>query len=167
MIGVNFDLRALVCLCRCSHGMSYPIAGNVKTHSANGYSVEHPLVVSANTTHEIAASLKRCQCFLPQGSAHCGRSCRWNVGRWSGCVAPPTSTCPYIPFLLSNVFTVDVFNWDELCLCVLSLTDSPSSSRLQQSSTSRRQCVQSATWRQQRSSVKECLAHTLSPDTDG
>lgn len=29
-----------------SHGMSYPIAGNVKTHSAMGYSVEHPLVVS-------------------------------------------------------------------------------------------------------------------------
>ncbi|XP_062260096.1 hydroxyacid-oxoacid transhydrogenase, mitochondrial isoform X2 [Platichthys flesus] len=26
------------------HGMSYPIAGNVKTHSAKGYSVEHPLV---------------------------------------------------------------------------------------------------------------------------
>lgn len=26
--------------------MSYPIAGNVKTHSAKGYSVEHPLVVS-------------------------------------------------------------------------------------------------------------------------
>ncbi|KAG8013749.1 Hydroxyacid-oxoacid transhydrogenase, partial [Nibea albiflora] len=26
------------------HGMSYPIAGNVKSHSAKGYSVEHPLV---------------------------------------------------------------------------------------------------------------------------
>lgn len=34
----------------CSHGMSYPIAGNVKTHSAKGYSVEHPLVVSDEKT---------------------------------------------------------------------------------------------------------------------
>lgn len=30
-----------------SHGMSYPIAGNVKTHSAKGYTVEHALVVSS------------------------------------------------------------------------------------------------------------------------
>ncbi len=34
----------------CSHGMSYPIAGNVKTHAAKGYSVEHPLVVSDEKT---------------------------------------------------------------------------------------------------------------------
>lgn len=31
--------------------MSYPIAGNVKTHSAKGYSVEHALVVSAELFH--------------------------------------------------------------------------------------------------------------------
>lgn len=29
--------------------MSYPIAGNVKTHVAKGYDVEHPLVVSGGT----------------------------------------------------------------------------------------------------------------------
>ncbi|KAG7248627.1 hypothetical protein CRUP_021521, partial [Coryphaenoides rupestris] len=26
------------------HGMSYPIAGNVKTHRARGYNVDHPIV---------------------------------------------------------------------------------------------------------------------------
>ncbi len=31
-----------------SHGMSYPIAGNVKTHRAKGYNVEHPIVVNIN-----------------------------------------------------------------------------------------------------------------------
>lgn len=31
--------------------MSYPIAGNVKTHTAKGYSVEHPLVVSSDPEH--------------------------------------------------------------------------------------------------------------------
>lgn len=38
--------------------MSYPIAGNVKTHSAKGYSVEHALVVSGELFHveQICAS---------------------------------------------------------------------------------------------------------------
>lgn len=38
--------------------MSYPIAGNVKTHSAKGYSVEHALVVSRELFHveQICAS---------------------------------------------------------------------------------------------------------------
>lgn len=43
MIKKNFPPR--------SHGMSYPIAGNVKTHSAKGYSVEHALVVSRDLFH--------------------------------------------------------------------------------------------------------------------
>lgn len=36
-----------------SHGMSYPIAGNVKTHMAKGYGVEHPLVVSCEGQNHI------------------------------------------------------------------------------------------------------------------
>ncbi|XP_061653685.1 hydroxyacid-oxoacid transhydrogenase, mitochondrial isoform X2 [Phyllopteryx taeniolatus] len=38
--GIGFG-NAGVHLC---HGMSYPIAGHVKTHKADGYNVEHPLV---------------------------------------------------------------------------------------------------------------------------
>lgn len=38
--GIGFG-NAGVHLC---HGMSYPVAGNVKTHRAQGYCVEHPLV---------------------------------------------------------------------------------------------------------------------------
>jgi len=43
----NAFLIILFFLCS-SHGMSYPIAGNVKTHRAKGYNVEHPIVVNIN-----------------------------------------------------------------------------------------------------------------------
>lgn len=43
------DNALLIVLFLCSsHGMSYPIAGNVKTHRAKGYNVEHPIVVNIN-----------------------------------------------------------------------------------------------------------------------
>lgn len=42
-----------------SHGMSYPIAGHVKTHTAAGYSVEHPLVVSAQADRAECADERR------------------------------------------------------------------------------------------------------------
>lgn len=44
MTGLWSDWFVIVLLL-FSHGMSYPIAGNVKTHKAKGYNVDHPIVV--------------------------------------------------------------------------------------------------------------------------
>lgn len=53
---VRFCFTKLLSSALRSHGMSYPIAGNVKTHTAKGYCVEHPLVVSSDpgTRHTLA-----------------------------------------------------------------------------------------------------------------
>lgn len=113
----------------CSHGMSYPIAGNVKTHSAKGYSVEHALVVSRELFH-----VKVVQTFSD-----------WQL----------QSSSLLCPFFSAALFSLSFLDMKvRLSSRVFhSLTASLWSSRLQPSSASPPPCVQSATWRLLRSLV--------------